>query len=383
MGGAGVKKHRLAAPILASGLGAMMILATAGGSFAAGPGVVSPTATTTAVCGTVPLDVEIIVDSSGSMSSNYSGSPSHTRLYWAQAAATQLVSQLDANGGVGGASGLHHVGLTKFSGTTATVVQALGTATASQMSSSIAGLSASGNTPFKTGMSVGATDLTAHARATANHVIIFLSDGRPNPDQSGRDGLVATNSNYQRPTQSDLDAFRGSAGTIFSIAIGTGGGSGSNLVDLGLMKLLAKGPSTYYNVVDSSLLPTLFSSIFVSIACPTATPTPTDVPTATPTDVPTATPTDVPTATPTDVPTATPTESLQGETSTPAPTATPYEAFEGATGTPGGSTTPPPTSTGSNGSSSSSTSLFALLICFAFGGLGLAAVEAQRRAVRR
>jgi hypothetical protein len=243
------------------------------------------------------------------------------------------------------------------------------------MSSSIAGLSASGNTPFKTGMSVGATDLTAHARATANHVIIFLSDGRPNPDQSGRDGLVATNSNYQRPTQSDLDAFRGSAGTIFSIAIGTGGGSGSNLVDLGLMKLLAKGPSTYYNVVDSSLLPTLFSSIFVSIACPTATPTPTDVPTATPTDVPTATPTDVPTATPT--------ESLQGETSTPAPTATPYEAFEGATGTPGGSTTPPPTSTGSNGSSSSSTSLFALLICFAFGGLGLAAVEAQRRAVRR
>ena len=61
------------------------------------------------------------------------------------------------------------------------------------------------------------------------------------------------------------------------------------------------------------------------------------------------------------------------------PTATPFESFQGETGTP--ALTPPPTST-SNGSSNSSIPLFALLICFAFGGLGLAAVEAQRRSVR-
>jgi hypothetical protein len=53
------------------------------------------------------------------------------------------------------------------------------------------------------------------------------------------------------------------------------------------------------------------------------------------------------------------------------------------TATPASSATPPPTSTGSNGSSGSSTPLFALLICLAFGGLGLAAVEAQRRSIRR
>jgi hypothetical protein len=45
--------------------------------------------------------------------------------------------------------------------------------------------------------------------------------------------------------------------------------------------------------------------------------------------------------------------------------------------------TPPPTNTGSNGSSNDSTPLLALLTRLAFGGLGLAAVEAQRRRVRR
>jgi hypothetical protein len=98
---------------------------------------------------------------------------------------------------------------------------------------------------------------------------------------------------------------------------------------------------------------------------PTSTPTPTATPTATPT------------------PTPTPFESFQGETATPPATATPYESFEGVTGAPDGSITPPPTSTGSNGSTSGSTPLTALLICFAFGGLGVAAVEAQRRTVRR
>jgi hypothetical protein len=53
------------------------------------------------------------------------------------------------------------------------------------------------------------------------------------------------------------------------------------------------------------------------------------------------------------------------------------------TSEPSSATTPPPTSTGSNGSSNGSTPLFALLICFAFGALGLTAVEAQRRTVRR
>jgi hypothetical protein len=41
----------------------------------------------------------------------------------------------------------------------------------------------------------------------------------------------------------------------------------------------------------------------------------------------------------------------------------------------------PPTSTGS-GPGDGSAPLFALLICLAFGGLGLLAVQAQRRTMR-
>ncbi len=108
---------------------------------------------------------------------------------------------------------------------------------------------------------------------------------------------------------------------------------------------------------------------------------PSPSPTATPTETPTATPT----ATPTETPTATPTpfQSFQGETSTPDPTATPFESFQGETATPATSLTPPPTSSGGDGPGGSSTPLMALLISLAFGGLGLAAVEAQRRSVRR
>jgi hypothetical protein len=108
-------------------------------------------------------------------------------------------------------------------------------------------------------------------------------------------------------------------------------------------------------------------------ATPTPTPTATPTPTPTPTEAPTATPTEAPTATPTEAPTATPTEA-------PTATPTPTESVAGETGTP--VLTAPPTSTGS-GSSNNSTPLFALLICLAFGALGLTAVEAQRRTIRR
>jgi hypothetical protein len=59
------------------------------------------------------------------------------------------------------------------------------------------------------------------------------------------------------------------------------------------------------------------------------------------------------------------------------PTATAFQSVGGATGT------PPTTSTGTSAPSSNSTPLFALLISFAFGGLGLTAVAGQRRKLRR
>jgi hypothetical protein len=71
---------------------------------------------------------------------------------------------------------------------------------------------------------------------------------------------------------------------------------------------------------------------------------------------------------------ATPYSSVGGET------ATPYSSVGGATGTPG--TSLPPTNSG-NDSSGNTAPLFALLICLAFGAVGLTAVEAQRRSIRR
>ena len=97
-----------------------------------------------------------------------------------------------------------------------------------------------------------------------------------------------------------------------------------------------------------------------------ACPTPTPAPTATPTEAPTATPTEAPTATPTEAPTATPSSVVGGETATPV-----------------ASVTAPPTSTTGGGSGNNSMPIFALLICVAFGALGLTAVEAQRRSIRR
>jgi hypothetical protein len=120
---------------------------------------------------------------------------------------------------------------------------------------------------------------------------------------------------------------------------------------------------------------------------PTARPTtpPTTPPTARPTLAPTTQPTTPPTTPPTVAPTETPFQVLLGETATPTvdPTQTPFERLLGETATPAGTTTPPPTSTGPDGSNGNSTPLFALLISLVFGGLGLAAVQGQRRSIRR
>jgi hypothetical protein len=63
--------------------------------------------------------------------------------------------------------------------------------------------------------------------------------------------------------------------------------------------------------------------------------------------------------------------------------ATPFEFFQGETATPRRAVTPPPTTVGGGPSGDSPTPFFALMICFAFGGLGLLAVQRQRRSIRR
>ncbi len=209
-------------------------------------------------CGVHPLDVELIIDRSGSMSSQYSGG--HNRIYWAKQAADQLIANLDANGGVGGASGIHHVGIVSFGGTTASVNLSLGSANAATATAAVDGISATGTTPLKLGMSTGAGDLSANERAMANgvpvvHVLVLLSDGRPNPDPG------------MRPDATAIATYLGSADAAYSIAIGEGG-TGSSQIDLALMQSLASPSGNYKHVVEASDLPGLFASIFSELTCP-------------------------------------------------------------------------------------------------------------------
>ena len=207
-------------------------------------------------CGNVPLDVVITFDDSTSMgtASPKTGSPAKTRIAWAKVAADKLVDALDANGGVGAD---HHVGVVEYSGTNASQLKSLGTSSKASVQGSYAGLDGDGgNTPLAAGLDKAADTMDAGARGSAKQVHVFLSDGRPNPDNS-----------TTRPSAGDIDDFQDTADEVFSIAIGAGGSGASN-PDLPLMQSLAKGSGThYYHVTDADGLPNVFDKIYESIAC--------------------------------------------------------------------------------------------------------------------
>jgi len=94
-------------------------------------------------------------------------------------------------------------------------------------------------------------------------------------------------------------------------------------------------------------------------------------------------PTPTPTLSPSPTASPSPSQLVEGATATPVVTASPIpsQVVKGATSAPFG--TPPTTSTGSEPGSGSGSPLFALLVVLIFGGLGLMAVEAKRRSIRR
>lgn len=74
-------------------------------------------------------------------------------------------------------------------------------------------------------------------------------------------------------------------------------------------------------------------------------------------------------------------QALEGATG--APVASGSEIVEAATATPARTSTPPPTGSAGGSPIGGSTPLFALLICFLLGGIGLIAAQYQRRSLRR
>lgn len=246
------------------------------------------------LCGETPtsFDVELVIDTSGSMNGSPSGSgpcnPSpcgaQPRIYWAKDAANKFVDYLNLPqyGGVGPSG--NRIGISTFSGTTATSLNtwALGSAA---LKTAVNGITAAGSTPLKVGMATGATDLTTNTRnspgnpapvpanGSVRRIVILLSDGRPNPDQ-GPNGVAATLSTGQRPKSPEINGYLASADEAFSIAIGTGG-AGASQVDLGLMQLLEKGDPLvvppaphFFNVINGNELVDVFSSIATQLVSP-------------------------------------------------------------------------------------------------------------------
>ena len=213
------------------------------------------------LCGELPVDnfdVVMTIDTSGSMVAAATQIAGHTRLYWAQQAANELLDSLAA------ARGVHQVGLVRYSGdvtdpNVATIVAPLTTNFAT-VRTAIGTLVGAGNTPLKQGMAKGQEALLAGERPGATHVHIILSDGRPWPDNA-----------TTRPTAAEVNAFKNSADQVYAVVIGEGGAPGTaNAVDTVLMQSLAKPNDTdhYLRVIDSSQLPDVFRQIAVTILNP-------------------------------------------------------------------------------------------------------------------
>jgi hypothetical protein len=216
-----------------------------------------------------PLDIVLIIDRSGSMDNVTDGK---TRLGWANDAANNLVDALDANGGVGGASGLHHVGLTTYGGSITTGVTRdlqLGASDATAVHAAIDvwdGTDGSGNTPLRQGIADGADNLLDGDRDFVDgvavlQVLILLSDGKSNPNNETATGA--------KPTAADITAFKAAADQTFGVAIGPEGqGDSLNSPDLPLMHALSNpDPANFFHVVNASDLPDLFDAIAEDLLC--------------------------------------------------------------------------------------------------------------------
>lgn len=250
-----------------------------------------------------------------------------------------------------------------------------------------------GGTPTAAGIAAAAAN-TAGDRASGPNVLFVVTDGSPNrPPNSGSVSLVSTWVTAANAAIDAANSARGAGWIVEAIYVGTPdadlpfGSSGNQQWVQAVMAAIGGGTYTQLGNFNS-----LVNGLLISVGCPTLPPT--EPPTAPPTEAPTLPPTEPPTLPPTEAPTSEPSQPGTAPTIPPtdppttpptapptaAPSSTPFESFQGETATP--DNTPPPTNSQDGGNGSQSP-LFALLICIAFGSLGLLAVEVQRRSLRR
>jgi uncharacterized repeat protein (TIGR01451 family) len=209
-----------------------------------------------------PLDVEFILDNSGSMGQASGGG---TRLSEAIEAAQGFVNALDANGGVGD---LHRVGLTSFNGTATGGDLELpidDNADATTANGEIGSLTPSGNTPLRDGMLTGQADMTPFTRTFVDgvpvtHAYVLLSDGRPWVDALG----------VTRPTAGEITSYVGSVEQAYSILLGVSDNANPptpNTLDPVLMGSLASNAGNFFQITDASQLGDIFGAIANDLLC--------------------------------------------------------------------------------------------------------------------
>ena len=181
---------------------------------------------------TLPTDTILIIDRSGSMDDDGTNPPQP--LTKAKDAANGYIDTLSASA--------DHVGVVSFSDTP-TLNMSL-TSNFAAAKNSILALTAYGNTNIATALTMGTAELDTNGRANTKHVIILLSDGKPEPDTTA--GSIAA------VTAAGVAKSKGY--TIYTIGLGTG-------VVPSLMTAIASVPANYYFAPTALDLAAIYQTI--------------------------------------------------------------------------------------------------------------------------
>jgi hypothetical protein len=229
----------------------------------------------------VDLDVVIIIDRTGSMVTNYSGSPPKTRLAWAQQAAIELVDGM-AGGPLNPSLGTHHVEVMTFDGS-APVSLVIGfSGDADAVRAAINGITnppTDVDTYIAPALYLATADLNAHVHGGERgsyKVVVLLSDGRNYANGDPTSGTTCPPTHARRAdTVSAIPGLHAAADSVYTVSIGDETTCGvthdmlcppencnPNELDHNLLVDIAEGPpGDYTNAADASSLPNIYGDI--------------------------------------------------------------------------------------------------------------------------